>query len=68
MSGIIHDHSRWGPTDQIGAGNLLTVDKRLAALNSVREGRIYDVSSSKFNDVAEIMNPRIARFGLRFQF
>ena len=31
-------------------------------------GRIYDVSSSKFNDVAEIMNPRIARFGLRFQF
>jgi hypothetical protein len=31
-------------------------------------GRIYDVSSSKFNEVAEIMNPRIARFGLRFQF
>jgi hypothetical protein len=31
-------------------------------------GRIYDVSSSKFNDVAEIMNPRIARFGLRIQF
>jgi len=31
-------------------------------------GRIYDVSSSKFNDIAEIMNPRIARFGLRFQF
>ena len=26
-----HDHSRWGPTDQIGAGNLLTVEKRLAA-------------------------------------
>jgi len=31
-------------------------------------GRIYDVSSSKFNQVAEIMNPRIARFGLRVQF
>ncbi|HMC75987.1 MAG TPA: TonB-dependent receptor [Vicinamibacterales bacterium] len=31
-------------------------------------GRIYDVSSTKFNDVAEIMNPRIARFGLRLQF
>jgi len=44
MSGIIHDHSRWGPTDQIGAGNLLTTEKRLAALNSVREGRVYDVS------------------------
>jgi hypothetical protein len=31
-------------------------------------GRIYDVSASNFNDVAEIMNPRIVRFGLRFQF
>lgn len=40
----VHDHSRWGPTDQIGAGNLLTVEKRLAALQSVRDGRVYDVS------------------------
>src|SRR6201987_3286176 len=39
-----HDHSRWGPTDQIGAANLLTVEKRLAGLRSVLEGRIYDVS------------------------
>jgi hypothetical protein len=31
-------------------------------------GRIYDVSSSKFNQVAEIMNPRIARFGVRISF
>ncbi len=31
-------------------------------------GRIYDVSSSDFNNVAEIMNPRIARFGVRFSF
>ena len=31
-------------------------------------GRIYDVSSSQFNHVAEIMNPRIARFGVRFSF
>jgi hypothetical protein len=31
-------------------------------------GRIYDVSSTKFNQVAEIMNPRIARFGVRVQF
>ncbi len=44
MSAIAHDHSRWGPADQIGAGNLLTVEKRLAALGSVREGRVYDVS------------------------
>ena len=31
-------------------------------------GRIYDVDSTKFNHVSEIMNPRIARFGLRVQF
>ena len=31
-------------------------------------GRIYDVSASNFNQVAEIMNPRIARFGVRVQF
>ena len=31
-------------------------------------GRIYDVSASNFNDVAEIMNPRIVRFGVRLQF
>ncbi len=39
-----HSHAQWGPTDQIGAGNLLTVEKRLAALASVKHGRIYDVS------------------------
>ena len=31
-------------------------------------GRIYDVSASNFNRVAEVMNPRIARFGVRVQF
>lgn len=41
---MIHSHSQWGPTDQVGAGNLLTVEKRLAALASVRQGRIYDLS------------------------
>jgi kynurenine formamidase len=39
-----HDHSRWGAADQIGAGNLLTVERRLAALRSVQSGRIYDLS------------------------
>jgi kynurenine formamidase len=39
-----HDHSRWGPADQVGAANLLTAEKRLSALHSVREGRVYDVS------------------------
>jgi len=44
MTGLVHDHSRWGAADRIGAANLLTVEKRLEALRSVREGRMYDVS------------------------
>jgi kynurenine formamidase len=39
-----HNHAQWGPADQIGAANLLTVEKRLAALASVRSGQIIDVS------------------------
>ncbi|HVZ19468.1 MAG TPA: TonB-dependent receptor, partial [Vicinamibacterales bacterium] len=31
-------------------------------------GRQYDVQSSNFNAITEIMNPRIVRFGLRFNF
>jgi kynurenine formamidase len=41
---MIHDHAKWGPADQLGAGNLLTVEKRLAALASVKQGTVYDVS------------------------
>jgi kynurenine formamidase len=48
MPNLIHSHSQWGPADQIGAGNLLTVEKRLAALASVRQGRVYDVSHEIF--------------------
>ena len=44
MSGLVHNHSKWGPADQVGAGNLLTVEKRLAALALVKHGRVYDVS------------------------
>ena len=44
MTKYVHDHSQWGPTDQFGAANLLTVAKRLAALRSVEHGRMYDVS------------------------
>ena len=49
MSGPVHDHAqwphqRWGADDQIGAGNLLTVERRLAALRSVQSGRLYDLS------------------------
>jgi kynurenine formamidase len=39
-----HDRSRWGHDDQLGAGNLLTLERRLAALRSIRAGRIYDLS------------------------
>jgi kynurenine formamidase len=39
-----HNHAQWGPADQIGAANLLTVEKRLAALASVKSGQIIDVS------------------------
>jgi hypothetical protein len=31
-------------------------------------GRQYDVQASDFNAINEIMNPRIARFGVRFTF
>lgn len=44
MPPVAHDHSRWGPADQIGAGNLLTSERRCAALASVRAGRVYDMS------------------------
>jgi hypothetical protein len=48
MPTLTHSHAQWGPTDQIGAGNLLTVEKRLAALASVRQGRVYDISHEIF--------------------
>ena len=39
-----HNHAQWGPADQIGAANLLTVEKRLRALASVKSGEVIDVS------------------------
>ena len=44
MSSCAHDHSRWGRNDQIGAGNFLSVEKRLSALRSVVTGQIFDLS------------------------
>lgn len=55
MSTPAHDHSRWGPDDQMGAGNLLTPERMLAALGSVRHGRLYDLSQ-----VIETGAPRFA--------
>ena len=52
MSGCVHDHAdfacrygpaRWGPQDRIGAGNLLTAQRRLAALTLVRSGELFDL-------------------------
>ncbi len=55
MSNCIHDHSRWGTGDQLGAGHLLTPDRILAALTLVRHGRIVDM-----DQVIETDAPRIA--------
>ncbi len=44
MSEVLHDHSRWGADDQLGAGNLLTRERRLAALRSIHSGALYDLS------------------------
>jgi kynurenine formamidase len=39
-----HDHAHWGAGDQLGAANRLTDATRLAALHSVRQGRVFDLS------------------------
>ena len=44
MNDVRHDHSRWGPGDQLGAGNLLTPERRLSALRSIQTGALYDLS------------------------
>jgi kynurenine formamidase len=47
MTDCVHNHaafpSRWGPEDRLGAGNLLTPQRRLAALQLVEEGRVFDL-------------------------
>jgi kynurenine formamidase len=48
MAATGHGHSKWGAEDQIGAANLLTQERRLAALGGVREGRVYDLSHDIF--------------------
>ncbi|HQT80051.1 MAG TPA: cyclase family protein [Rhodopila sp.] len=44
MLSFNHNHAQWGAADQVGAGNLLTAEKRLAALAMVRTGQVFDVS------------------------
>lgn len=61
MPGLVHDHARWGAADRIGAANLLTVEKRLAAMHSVRDGRMYDVSH-EISPAAPFMSPNQTPF------
>ncbi|MBH67874.1 MAG: cyclase [Rhodospirillaceae bacterium] len=45
MTNCIHDHSRWGAGDQIGAaGHLLNSSTTLSALSSIKLGEIIDLS------------------------
>ena len=44
MTNCIHDHSRWGNGDQLGAANLLTSKNTMEALAGVQEGVTYDLS------------------------
>lgn len=47
MTDCVHDHaafvSRWGSEDMLGAGNLLTTQSRLAALQLVTTGEVFDL-------------------------
>ena len=55
----LHDHRDWtgryGPDDRLGAGNLLTAERRLAALHLVESGALVDLGH-----VIENGAPRIA--------
>ncbi|MBT3333335.1 MAG: cyclase family protein [Rhodospirillaceae bacterium] len=44
MTNCIHDHSQWGPGDQLGAANQLTPEMTLAAMALGTSGEIVDLS------------------------
>ena len=44
MTSCIHDHARWGAADRLGAANHLTDATRLAAVQMVKRGTVYDLS------------------------
>jgi len=44
MSNCVHDHSRWGAGDQLGAANQLTPETTLAALALAKTGNVLDLS------------------------
>ena len=43
MNLATHNHARWGDGDRIGAANLLTPERRLAALSLARTGKVYQM-------------------------
>lgn len=43
MNPTQHNHDRWGAGDRIGAANLLTPERRLAALSLVTAGTVYSL-------------------------
>ena len=55
MTNCIHNHGRWGKGDQIGAGHLLTPERTLAAMRSVKQGKTIDLSHT-----IEVGAPRMA--------
>ena len=66
MNDLLHDHarsghSRWGVDDQLGAGNLLTQERRLAALRSIGTGQVYDLSH-EISPAAPFMAPNQTPF------
>ena len=58
---MIHNHGKWGcacwgADDQIGAANLITTEKRLAALRLAATGKLYDLAHTTGAD-APYMRP-----------
>jgi kynurenine formamidase len=56
-----HDHGKWGcacwgKDDQIGAANLITPEKRRAALRSIDTAKLYDLSHTTGTD-APVLRP-----------
>ena len=44
MTSCLHDHSKWGSGDQLGAANQLSPESTLAALTLAKTGRVLDLS------------------------
>ena len=55
--------ARWGTGDQIGAANLITAETRLAALELVSTGDIYDLSHTIARG-APVVGPHQTAYGL----